>query len=372
MRKVLFLINSLAGGGAERVLINLANELSKRSYKITVRTLADVGENKKFLSKNVKYEYIYKKKFRGLNYLYLLPHKYIYQKVAYGDFDVIIVYLHGVLTRIVSYAPSEQKTIAYLHANMEKSPFMKRLGSKEKIRDCFKNYNRIVAVSEEVKDSFIRASGIHENVCVKYNTFSVQEIQNKSKEDVDNQKFVQGDITLCSVGKLERVKGYLRLLKVIKRITDEGIKVCFNLIGEGSERKELEKYISDNNLQNNVSLVGFDINPYKYIKASDLFVCSSYSEGFSSVVAESLILRVPVLTTDCAGMKELLGSSGEYGLIVDNDEEGLYEGLIQLVRDQQLLEYYRRKAYERARFFEPEKSVGEVEKMIKEVVECQN
>ena len=71
MVKVLFLINSLAGGGAERVLVNLANELSNRSYEVTVRTLADVGENKEFLSDNVKYDSIYKNKFRGLNYLYI-------------------------------------------------------------------------------------------------------------------------------------------------------------------------------------------------------------------------------------------------------------------------------------------------------------
>jgi len=372
MVRVLFLINNLAGGGAERVLVNLVNELSKGSYEITVRTLADVGENKKNLSDRIKYEYVYKKEFKGLNYLYLLPHKYIYNKVAGGEFDVIIVYLHGVLTRIVSYAPNKQRTIAYLHANMEKSPFMKQLGDRERIKECFKNYNRIVAVSEEVKDSFVRVSGIQENVCVKYNTFSTENIRKKSEDVVDDKKIIKGDINLCSVGKLESVKGYMRLLKVIKRLIDEKMDVCLNLIGEGNERKELEKYIYDNNLHNNVLLVGFDINPYKYIKRSNLFVCSSYSEGFSSVVAESLILGVPVLTTDCAGMKELLGANDEYGIIVNNDEEGLYEGVKKLVKDRQLLEYYRRMACERAKYFEPAKSVGEVEKMIKEVIECQN
>ena len=280
------------------------------------------------------------------------------------------MYLHGVLTRIVSYAPKEQKTIAYLHANMEKSPFMKRLRKREKIQDCFKNYNRIVAVSEEVKDSFVRVSGIEENVCVKYNTFSVEEIRKKSEDVVDDKKFLQGDITFCSVGKLEQVKGYMRLIKIIKRLVDDKINVCLNLVGGGSERKELEKYIYDNNLQNNISLVGFDVNPYKYVKRSDLFICSSYSEGFSSVVAESLILGVPVLTTNCAGMKELLGANGEYGIIVDNDEESLYKGVKKLVIDRQLLEFYRRKACERGKYFEPENSVGEVEKMIKEVFEC--
>src|SRR5699024_9284673 len=109
-KNILFLMNDLGSGGAEKVLVNLVNHIDKTKYNITLRTLMDFGKNKEYVSNNVTYETVIKKKFRGAKYLYLLPKKYIYNKVASGDFDVIIVYLHGVLTKIVSHAPSSQKT----------------------------------------------------------------------------------------------------------------------------------------------------------------------------------------------------------------------------------------------------------------------
>ena len=105
-KNILFLINDLGSGGAEKVLVNLVNNMNKDKYNITLRTIIDQGDNKKYLANTVTYESIFRKGFRGIKYLHLLPKKYIYNKVAYGKFDVIVVYLHGVLTKIVANAPS--------------------------------------------------------------------------------------------------------------------------------------------------------------------------------------------------------------------------------------------------------------------------
>lgn len=133
--KILFLINNLAGGGAERVLVNLVNRLDPTRYEVTLRTLFNEGDNRKRLKPSVKYESVFEKSFRGVNVLGLLPGRFVYNLVAHGEFDVIVVYLHGVLTRIVSHAPEDQQTIAYLHADMKNSPFMKSFGSQKKIQE---------------------------------------------------------------------------------------------------------------------------------------------------------------------------------------------------------------------------------------------
>lgn len=371
--RILFLINNLSDGGAERVLVSLANDLARKGHEITVRALSDSGENRKLLSSQVCYEYVYKNRFRGENYLHFLPKRCIYQKVAHGSFDVIVVYLHGVLTKIVSYAPKEQKTIAYLHANMEKSPFIKSMRNQNTIQKYFRNYNRIVAVSEDVKDSFIRVSGIDDGrVVVKYNTFDVEGIRRKAKEEMESRFRKRAAFSLCSVGKLVEVKGYMRLLSVVNRLLQNGFDIQLTIVGEGMQRTELEQYIEQNNLQEHVCLAGFDVNPYKYIAQSNLFVCSSFSEGFSSVVAESLMLGVPVITTDCAGMREMLGERNEYGVIVKNDEDSLYAGIADLLSSPEKMAYYRDMAVERSDFFEPKQTVGAVEEMLKEVVECRS
>ena len=367
--RILFLSNNLSGGGAERVLVNLANCMADNGHDITVRVLVNVGDNRKNLCDKVKYEYVFKKAFKGTNYLHLLPHKWIYKKVAHGDFDIIVVYLHGVLTKIVSNAPQSQKTIAYLHANMEKSPFIKSFKNKKSIQECFKTYDRIVAVSDDVKQSFIRASDIDDSrLVVKYNTFDVKRINLLANETIENVFEENNGISICTVGKLEEVKGHKRLLSVIKRLVAKDILVNLTIVGDGPLKNELQEYIDANSLQNYVSLVGFDTNPYKYVAKSDLFVCSSYSEGFSSVVAESLILGVPVLTTDCAGMREMLGDNNEYGVIVDNDEDSLYTGLVDIVSNLDMLEFYRGQAVERGKIFEAKQTVGAVEKMLEEVL----
>ena len=370
MYKLLFLINDLGNGGAEKVLVNLVNCLAEDDYDITVRTLIKGGTNQNHLSRKVHYEYVFKKAFPGLNYLYLLPHGWIYNRVVHGKYDVIIVFLHGVLTRIVSFAPKLQRTIAYLHANMEYSPFMKKFKSKNDIKKCFENYNRIVSVSQDIQQSFIKASGINDKrLVVKYNTFDVKKIRYNSR--IKNSNLVldknRQDCILCSVGKLEKVKGYSRLLRIVRRLIEEGDSIKLIIVGEGSQKANLLKYIKENDLEKNVYLVGFDDNPYKYIVNSDLFVCSSYSEGFSSAVAESLILGVPVITTKCAGMREMIGEN-EFGVITDNNEDALYKGIKMIVSNKQLLDHYRSQAITRGLMFSTENTVQSVKKMIEEVM----
>lgn len=105
-----------------------------------------------------------------------------------------------------------------------------------------------------------------------------------------------------------------------------------------------------------VKLIGFKNNPYPYIKNANLFVCSSRHESFSLVVAESLILSTPVISTYCTGPTELL-DNGEYGMLVENSEDGLYYGLSELLKSNDKLESYKRKACKRKKFFDIESTI---------------
>ena len=362
--RLLFLTNDLGGGGAEKVLVNVANGLAKMGHDVTVRALVAGGVNRPYLSSSVKYESLFKKGFRGLGYLHVLPHKAIYSYICQGQYDIIIPFVHGTLTRIVSYAPPRQRTVAWLHANMEKSPFMMRLVKEGREKQCFETYYRIIACSETVKASFIKMTGLKDNVQVLYNVFDIEGIRKKASEKDEEPLFKCNSLKIVSVGKLESVKGYKRLLKVLERLVHKDqLNLSLLIVGEGSERSELESYIQQHDLQEIVSLPGYDMNPYKYIANADCFVCSSLSEGFSSVVAESLILGTPVVATDCSGMKEMLGEN-EYGIIVENSEEGLYKGLHQFIRDR---ESWKMKAESRGAFFSTEETVKAIEKMLFEV-----
>ena len=110
--------------------------------------------------------------------------------------------------------------------------------------------------------------------------------------------------------------------------------------------------------------LGYKENPYKYLKNSDLFVCSSYFEGFSTAVTESIIVGTPVVTTNCSGMKEMLGKNNEYGIVVDNKEEALYKELKKILSDKKNIEVLREKVLLRRNFFRKEVSVKKFEDFI--------
>ena len=117
-------------------------------------------------------------------------------------------------------------------------------------------------------------------------------------------------------------------------------------------------------LQNAVSFLGYRENPYQFLARCALFVCSSLSEGFSTAATEALIVGTPVCTTEVSGMREMLGDN-EYGLITDNDEDALYQGIKRMLTEPGLLQHYREKAQERGRSFSTEHTVQAVERFLK-------
>ena len=95
-----------------------------------------------------------------------------------------------------------------------------------------------------------------------------------------------------------------------------------------------------------------------------MFVCSSRREGFSTSVSEALILGVPVVTTLCSGMKEMLGKNDEYGIITDNNEDSLYDGIKKMIITPGMLDTYAKRANERGKMFRIDKTVKDVDDML--------
>ena len=162
--------------------------------------------------------------------------------------------------------------------------------------------------------------------------------------------WLKSELTMVTIGRLVPQKGYDRLLPILLKLKKEGYKFSLNILGEGKERNSLENFIQKHQLQDIVRLIGFCENPYPYLKNSDLFVCSSRSEGYSTVITEALILGIPVITTNCAGMNELL-ESGKYGMITENTDEALYIGLKRLMDNPTKIVEYKKLAIQRGTYF---------------------
>lgn len=366
MKKVLFFITNLAHGGAERVLVNLVNNLDKSKYDVTVRTIFDEGVNKQYLSSDVHYSSVFPKTFHGIKYITKFIAAPLLHKLFIRDkYDVEIAYLEGPPAKIISGAGKNIKKLAWVHIELltQKAFTEGFLNVKEAVK-CYKSFNKIVCVSNSVKEAFENISDIHENIEVKYNTNESEKIKKLAQEEVTDVEFNTDEINICSVAKIEYSKGYDRLIDIHEKLMHEGLNHHIYVLGIGSEKDKLEKILRQKGLSKSFSFLGFKENPYKYVAKCDLYVCSSRREGFSTAVTEALILGVPCVSTNCSGAYELLGNNNEYGIVTDNNTESLYRGIKKCLSDKKIIDYYSQKAKIRGKTFDTRSTVKEIEKIL--------
>lgn len=330
MIKVLFLTQNLGGGGAEKVLVNLVNNLDKDKFDVTVKTIFDGGVNKDKLKPDVKYVCRNKKLRRGISRIYsFVSPKTLYKDiVGKEDYDIVVAYMHGIPTRVLLGAPKGVRKIAWLHSgDMSKISLFKCFITKRSAIKAMKKFDAIVGVSQTVSDNFSAYTGIKNNVCTCYNTNETEEIILLAKENVDLSSIKKPII--CSVGRFTPEKGFSRLIDISKRLNEEGFTHSLMLLGDGPLRKDLEQKVNEMGY-GDVYFAGYQKNPYAYMSHADMFVCSSYYEGLSTATTEAVILGLPCVSTDVSGAREILTEDSQ-GIVVENNDDALYDGIKQMI-----------------------------------------
>lgn len=371
-KKVLFLVESFAGGGVEKVFVDLINHMDVHKYDITVMSIWDYGVRKKELRKDVKYKSIFPN-IKGISRLFhsfveKSDGKLLYQLGIREKYDIEIAFLEGRATKIIGASTNKQsRKIAWVHIDLFNGHWTTKTfrNNLELEKQCYQKFDDLVFVSNSAKEGFLKLFGTDFNdqqLHVKYNPIIGGSIKKKGNELLKDEAKPLDKPLLVTSGRLVGQKGYDRLLNVCHRLNQDRFKYDLWILGEGWSRSELEEQIQRYQLKN-VKLLGFKENPYQYIKQGDLFVCSSVNEGFSLVIAEAMMLGLPIISTDCAGPNELL-EFGKYGLLVDNSEEGLYEGLKKILNNPSLLQEYKQKSKERVPFFDAQHCIDEIERLL--------
>lgn len=376
-KRILFMVNNLYGGGAEKIFQTLLRNLSLEKYDITVYSVVQCQVDFKYYPQNIKYKYIFgqvdensgrfsklltkiKNKIK-LNLYSKRNTEFFYKRFIKEEFDIEIAFIEGYATKIISGSPNKKsKKIAWVHIDLMENPWTEvAYQNLEEEKECYQKYDNILGVSEEVVKAFEKRMDIDDRVSVQYNPVDDIEINQKAKmEDIHYDHKTKNFVT---IGRLVDQKGYDRLLHVVNILKSQ-YEFCIRILGEGSDRERLEDYIKKNHLENYVQLLGFQSNPYPYIKAADAFICSSRSEGFSTVATEALILQKPIFTTDCAGMKELFGGY-DCGIICENSEEGL-KHMLKKVLEKEDYKEYRQDIAQRSGFFTLQKRLSEIEEIM--------
>lgn len=333
MKKILILINNMNGGGAEKLLLQFVCFLHEYTdYEIHLLLTYHTGVYLEDIPDYVKKQFVFSNKDHKSEEKIKDEAKEISRKFIYDIYDCAIAFLEGSSTKLLAYAdiPDNLK-YAWVHIDLDRRHYTKSLYRNiQEERECYHRFHKIAVVSKGVYDAFLKVFGIE--LCSKlhilYNPIDINDIRNKAQENcITYSKF-----TICSMGRLVTQKGFDRLIHSAAQLKDMGYDFNLIILGDGARKGELFTLINNNKLENNVFLYGFIKNPYPYLAASDLYVCSSRTEGYCLAVCEAIALGKPVISTQCTGVPEVFELCN-CGAIVSNNTEGITKGIKKYLDD---------------------------------------
>lgn len=342
MKKILIINDLIAGGGVENVLHTLALYLKDR-YKVSIVTL--YGRNKQFKKQypsKIKF-YTYKVPFSApkSNALFKkfysgalkLKRKYV-EFILSKKYDIAIAIKEGSCMELVSNV-NAKKRIGWIHVDYNNLHWTKSVfENKDEELRCMQKFNSIVCVSNAVKQSVIDVVGDPENLIVKYNPLNYKNIMALANEEISFNK--PEKMLFVAVGRLAKEKNFSLLIKVCSELEK---KYDFEMwiIGDGEEKEKLKELIKEEN-NTSVKLLGFQKNPYKFIKCGDCLVSSSLSESFGLTIQEAFVLDTPVISTSCPAVEETLNKN--FGVLCSNSYEGLKEAMEMVLENPAVLKEF--------------------------------
>jgi glycosyltransferase involved in cell wall biosynthesis len=367
MKRILFIIPSLKGGGAERILINLLSLLKENSrFQITLCCILKKGVyldslpdeiDVVFLFKSERLSKIVEKCTRDFGLKPLLKAR-VKQKLK-GDFHVGISFLDSIYSEILCYGCTRiDKKIIVIHSSYmsysNKSKFIHGR-HKKRLLKRYNNADTIVSVSNDVQREFTEAFGQFRDMKVIYNPINVEQILEKAQKDVPE---VSGSKNrLLTIGSYIPVKNHCRLIRAAELLAKDGIDFHLRIMGKGRLRSKLEAMICEKQLHDYVELTGFIENPYPNLKSADIFILSSLSEGLPTAICEAMVLGVPVVATNCPGAREIL-DDGKYGILTEQSDFELYKGIKRMINMEERAHFIAR-SMERAKIFDDQYALKE-------------
>jgi glycosyltransferase involved in cell wall biosynthesis len=325
MKKKLIIFNpSIEDGGVEKNLFLITNYLANKIPSLILITSSI--RKKKYFSKKVIFSTIH---FEFFNYFKRYPKYFfcifllIFNIIKYKRRVTVFAFQANIYAIIISKLLGVN---IITRSNTSPYGWNKNFIKQLIFKFFFKKTDLIIVNSFEFKKQMDKAYSIKSKVIL--NPFDFNYIKNKSLEYIENNFFRANNLKLINVGRLVEQKDQITILKAIKLALKKNKNIQLIVIGKGDKETYLNNFIFRNKLESYVKLIGYQDNPFKYIRNADLFVLSSKYEGLPNALIESLFLKKSVISSDCpTGPKEIL-DNGNYGSLF---KVGDYKSLAKLI-----------------------------------------
>jgi len=340
-KKLLFVMESLNIGGAEKSLLTILSMLDKDKYDVDLVLFRHTGiffdlipnyvrlipedqlfkifdQNRKISPLKYLAKGLFKQAFSSLCYLLgalfskmMNKSLYIgwkYQKYFFSplesSYDVAIAFLERRTIYYVADFVNAKKKIGFIHNDYSIYPF-----DYKEDRRCFRTYNYIATVADQCRKSLCEVFPEYsEKFMVIKNMVSKDLIFKMAQEPIDNFVKEKGCLYLCSVGRLVAQKGFDRAIEVCNELVKIKVSFKWYIVGDGEEKESLIKKIDENHLIENLILVGADKNPYRWMKMCDVYVQPSRFEGDSVTILEARAMNKLMVVSNIPSFQEQLKS----------------------------------------------------------------
>lgn len=319
-------------GGVEKVVEKLALKTNDDFFRVYILSI-----NGSYLNKRCSMltsEVLTLPSNKILCFMYIFKTFYYIKK-----YNINLIHCHGVFSSLIGTICgiiTNTKVITTVHGIVD----YERKGIKKYIykfiEDSLIIYNKkYICVSNFLKDELIKRKVNVNKITVIYNSIELTHNENKNKKV--KKYYLKQDFKICSVGRLEDIKGHIYLIKAIEILKNKGYNVQCIIAGRGNLYNKLQDYIKKNCLQDVVELIGFINDPSDLILQSDLIVNSSLMETFGISVAEAMILKKCVISTNVGGIPELIENGVNGILVKEANEDALANEIQRCYRDRSII-----------------------------------
>lgn len=372
MKKILFVVNTMGRAGAETALLELLRVLDDPRYELHLYIIMGQGEMigqipacVKLLNKRVSRRSVLTGRgkramvrticaafFRNGRYVHKLVgivrnltemrkqgkfsiEKLLWRMMSDGahrfneNYDLAVAYLEGASAYYVAEHVKARQKAGFVHIDYKSAGYTRKMD-----QGCWEQFDRIFGVSDEVKEHFLEVyPEYEEKIRVFHNIVNQKAIRAKAKKKGGFKDGYDG-LRLLTVGRLTYQKGYDIAVEAMKRIKDAGVCARWYVLGEGDQRRMLEKKITALGLRDDFVLLGAAANPYPYYVQADIYIHATRYEGKSIAIQEAQTLGCAVIASDCNGNREQI-ADGRDGVICELNPQAIADCVMELLKDKE-------------------------------------